>query len=67
MDTLPTTEELLERAVKLLEDLEGLRALLEAGRYRPDVKSSLARDLVQSQARVTAVIEACQTAGVPRF
>lgn len=63
----PSTEQLLSRAKTLLADLEGARRLLEEARYRPDVKSSLARDLVESQARVTAVIEACQTAGVPRF
>lgn len=63
----PSTEQLLSRAKTLLADLEGMRRLLEGARYRPDVKSSLARDLVESQARVTAVIEACQTAGAPRL
>jgi hypothetical protein len=58
METTPT-EELLFRARTLMQDLEGLRALLEGSMYRPEVKSALARDLVESQARVDAVVRAC--------
>lgn len=54
-----TTEELLLQARAVLADLEILRQNLERSDYRPGVKSTLARDLTESEARVEAVIEAC--------
>lgn len=51
------TEELLEQARLIQRDLEALRRDLEASRYRPEEKSRMARDVVESQERVDAVIE----------
>jgi hypothetical protein len=54
-----TTGELLTRARHLQTDLEDLRAALEASPCRPETKSAVSRDLVESQARVDAVVRAC--------
>lgn len=42
-----------------MTDLENLRQALERSAYRPAEKSAMSRDLVESEMRLGAVIEAC--------
>lgn len=57
-----TTEELLVQACRVRADLDALSQSVESSGYRPEVKSSLARDIDESRLRIGAVIEACTPA-----
>jgi hypothetical protein len=54
--------DILARAQQLHDDLDGLWVAIEHSSFGPEMKSALARDLMESQERVDAVIRAYATA-----
>lgn len=52
-------EELLGRALDVQNDLEILRQSMEHSSCPPAMKSSMARNIMESQARVSDVIRTC--------
>ena len=51
--------EIREHAAHLYHDLEELRSEVEHSTSGPDFKSSVAREICESQARVQRVMDAC--------
>lgn len=57
-----TTTEIRERARRVSAELEALRDEVEHSSQRPEVKSSMAREICESQARVRRVLQVCDAA-----
>lgn len=62
---MSSIEELRDRACRLRSDLETFRREMEGSGYPPSVKSTLARDIQESQSRVDDVIRICTPPAQP--
>lgn len=59
-----TVTEIRDHASALYQDLERLRSEVEGSENGPDVKSSMALEIIESQARVRRMLQVCDTAVV---
>lgn len=58
-----TVTEIRDHASRVLLELEALRGEVEHSTGRPGEKSSMAREICESQARVQRVLQVCDAAG----